>query len=155
MNMKTKNVRVFYLLFTVLYLVVVTMLITSCGGDEKEVDPIEVAKSQLMANPWKLNSVTVDGVDKTSLFTGLKVVFSNSSYTATPSNVIWRSSGNWELESATVAKLTPTQQEPIIATIISLSETKVQLSLQWDETTIGSGGRGESIEGSYIFEFIK
>jgi hypothetical protein len=134
-------------------IVLLTAILTSCGGDDEEASP-QNTPALLTAHPWKLSRVTVSGVDKTTVYSGLQLTFSGNSYTAQPSNPIWLTGGSWSLESETTIRVIPQGQDPLTVTLISISDNALKVSLDWDDTTLDAGRAG-SVEGSHVFEFIR
>jgi hypothetical protein len=148
--MKLKSV---YILLSV-FALSATLSLTSCKKDD---DPSATEKklNLLTANGWSLTRVTVDGVDKTSLFEGLTLNWNeDNTFTVQNGGVIWPGSGTWSFTDGTgqVLFVSLTSLEDAEVTIETLNETTLIISLHWDETTIGHG-RTKSVEGDHIFEF--
>lgn len=129
--------------------IVITLLITACGGSDKENEK-DRTNRLLKSTTWKLNRVTVDGVDKTSDYTGMTLKISDGTYTSTNGEPVWPTSGVWKL----VDNKTAERDGSETVRIEVLSETTLTLSLDWQKTTFGPG-RISSIQGAYSVEFIK
>ena len=123
---------------------------SSCGGGGGGPEKPDVA-AMLKSGQWKVQTVTVGGANQISLFTGLTVTFSASSFSASNGGPVWPSSGTWTLNTAGTII---TRGDGLTVTIDNISETSLKVSLDWDQTTLG-GGRIESIEGSHVFTFGK
>jgi hypothetical protein len=130
-----------------------TLTVTSCKDDDPSAT--ETSLNHLTAHNWNLIKVTVDGVDKTSLFTGLALQWNkNQTFDVTSGGVIWPSSGTWSFTDGSgktlFVSLNSTGDAEV--TIETLNNTSLIISLHWDETTLGHG-RVRSVEGDHVFEF--
>jgi hypothetical protein len=132
-----------------LTIIVISLLITGCGGSEKESEK-DRTNRLLKSTTWNVTRVTVDGVDKTSDYTGMTLKISDGTYTSTNGESVWPASGVWMLLDKTTAERDNNETVHIDA----LSEATLTLSLDWQKTTFGEGRIG-SIKGAYVFEFIK
>lgn len=124
-------------------------------GCKKKDDPIpETARvrSLLKANTWKMQSVTVDGTDQTTLYTGLSLSFTDANYTTVKGGGVWPSSGGWTFtdESAKTIK----RSDGLEINILEATATSLQLGLIWSQGTIGPG-RMSSVSGNHQFVFVK
>lgn len=130
-----------------------TVTVTSCKGD----DPSATEKNlnRLTAHHWQLTKLTVDGVDKTSLFIGLTLQWNrDNSFGVIDGGAMWPSAGSWSFTdgSAQTLFVSLNNTDDAEVTIETLNNTSLIISLFWDETTLGEG-RVRSVEGDYIFEF--
>jgi hypothetical protein len=140
-----------------LLLVAVVLIFPSCGGsDDPNPTPgqteVEKAVKILTSGTWKLNAVTVDGVNKNDLFTGFTVTFTATGFTATNGEPVWPSSGLWNFSDATAKSIN--RSDNVTVTLESLADTAITISLTWSKTTLGTG-RAESIAGKHIFSLTK
>lgn len=145
--MKSKKVIWIYITFALVLTGLISM--SSCGGGGGSDTP-DVA-ALLKSGQWKVQAVKVDGSNQLSLFTGFRITFSGSSFTATNGGPVWPATGTWTLNSAGTII---TRGDGLTVTIDNISDTVLALSLTWDKTTLG-GGRSGSIEGSHVFTFGK
>jgi hypothetical protein len=138
-------------LTSILYL---TLVLLSCGPDDPQPTQtdIELAKEALTSGPWKVKTVTVDGVDKTSLYGNLALSFTATSYSATGGGALWPASGTWSF--ADESGKTITRSDGLSITIEQATKEKLALKLSWAKTTLGAG-RVESVSGSHTFSFEK
>ena len=143
-------------IFNIAALVVATVLFLAIAGCKKD-DPapetpaIDVVKL-LTSGSWKIQSVTVDGVDASSRFAGLALSFTESGFTATSSNVVWPASGTWTFTDSSQKSIT--RNDGLVVTLEEITNTKLSLKLTWAKTTL-SGGRTSSVAGSHTFIFGK
>ena len=126
--------------------------LTGCGGSSSGPTAKEVNTQKLIANTWKLSTVTVDAVDKTILYAGLTVKFTATSYTSTSGGVVWPASGTWSFtdEAGKIIKRNDNQE----ITITEISDTALKLTLTRTQGTIGPG-RIESVAGVHVFSLVK
>jgi hypothetical protein len=132
------------------YTLAMTMtIIVSCGNDEKDSPN---AQALLTSGTWKVNTVTVDGVNKNDLYTNLTVSFTATGFTAVHGEPVWPASGTWTFVNAEQKEIT--RNDGTVVTLESISETELVLDLTWSKTTLGSG-REASIQGAHTFVFNK
>ena len=130
---------------------------TSCGSSNSDPaptptkTPAELATTKLTSSPWKVSSVSVDGVDKTSLFTNFNITFTASNYTQTNGGPVWPS-GSWSFTDANATAFN--RGDGISVQLTTLTETSLVMSLAWNKNTLGSG-RVESIKGQHVFAMGK
>lgn len=127
---------------------VAVCIISSCK--KNGISPQEVAKKRLIGQAWNIKSVTVDGVDKTSMYTGMTITFTATSYSSTNGGVIWPSSGTWSFKSTDGTTLLRNDGTELT---VLVADTSLDISLFWPERTLG--GRAYSLMGNHKFSFIK
>lgn len=133
-------------------LVVVSLLFTAgCKKDDPEPET-ERVRTLLKANTWAIQTVTVNSIDQTNLFTGLTLSFTNTNYSTNNGGVIWPSSGTWQFADDTAKTII--RNDGLQITINEVTGTTLKLALTWSTTTLG-GGRTSSIAGDHEFNFIK
>jgi hypothetical protein len=136
---------------SIVLLAMACAFLTGCkGGDDPS--PKDVNTKKLMTNIWKLNSVQVDAVDKTSLFTGMTLKFTATNYTTTNGGVVWPASGTWTFTDDTATKIK--RNDDLVVTIFEITDTSLKLSLSWASGTYGPG-RVSSVAGIHTFNFVK
>lgn len=149
-----KSVKIFQSFLIICSVVVLggfAAFLSSCDGSEPE-SPSEIASKKLTASPWKVISVTVDGVDKTALFTGFTISFLNLSYQSANGGEVWRlTPGNWNLDASGTFF---TRGDGIQVQLSTLTETSLVMSLNWNKNTFGPG-RSLSISGQHVFTMGK
>jgi hypothetical protein len=131
--------------------------LVSCGGKGGDPTPApeqtvqDEVKAKLTANTWAVQSVTVDGVDRTAVYKDLTIKFSAANYTATHGGSVWPASGAWSFtdQTATTIKRDDDTQVSVVVTDNSLT-----LGLTWSTTTLGPG-RMQSVNGQHVFVFKK
>jgi hypothetical protein len=131
---------------------IAAMALLSCGGDEPMSNEEKVSQlligSGTSTKVWKMKSVTVDGVDKSTVYSGLILKFSEGQFTATNGEPVWPASGTWSFSSseATAIKRNDGTEIQVIVT-----ETSLTLTMSWSKTTFEPGRVG-SVSGQHKFE---
>lgn len=150
--MKAMNSITNRIFFFLLALVAISTF-SNCGGD----DPVLPTKQEevtaiLTASPWKANTVTVDGVDKTLTYKDLGITFTESGFTAEAGEPVWPATGTWTFTSKEASAFT--RGDGLVVTIEQATATSLKLALTWNKTTLGPG-RTQSVSGSHVFTFGK
>ncbi len=135
-----------------LAVITMLMLMAGCGGDSTAPSATEITTNQLKANTWRISSVMVDGVDKTSMYANMTLTFTSNSFSTTNGSVVWPASGTWDFVDSTAKTIT--RNDGLKITINEITNTSLKLSLTWSTTTLG-GGRAASVAGDHDFSFIK
>lgn len=141
-----------YLSFYTFLILCVTHL-ASCGGGgggDPEPTPPSIqdeVRTKLMSATWTVQSVTVDGVDQSSLYKNLSLKFAASSYTSTNGSVIWPASGTWSFTDQTATVI---RKEDGTDVLVEVTDTSLKLTLTSLKTTIGPG-RLTSLKGVHVF----
>jgi len=121
-----------------------------CKKPIEEPSKRDVTKAMLMSGTWKIQSVTVDGVDKTSVYHDLTLSFTASGFTSTHGGPVWPATGTWTFTSdeATAIK----RGDNVEVQILDITASALQLGLAWNKTTFG---RVSSVSGQHVFTFGK
>ena len=144
------NKRIFPYGITALVIFITTLIFSSCGS--KDPSPKETNTKLLTNGTWVINSVKVSGVDKTNLFTGMTITFTETDYTAVNGGPIWGSSQSWSFIDNSAKSFSISSGVEV--DIIELIDTSLIIELTWDKTTL-DGGRTKSVEGRHEFIFTK
>lgn len=126
--------------------------LSSCGNNEPSISKEDQVKAKLIASSWSMNSVTVDGTDRSSVYANLKVTFTSSGFTTLNGGVIWPASGTWSFTSADATSIT--RNDGLVVTLQEVTDTSLKLALTWSKTTLGPG-RVESVSGQHVFSFTR
>lgn len=143
----------------------ILLFISSCGGGsepEPQQTAAELAATNLTNSAWKVTSVTIDGVDKSNMFTNLSIKFNASSnlngqasldgsFTATNGGVVWPASGSWNISSDGRSL---TRGDGVAIQLTDITSTSLKMSLAWSQTTFGTG-RSEGLKGQHEFSMGK
>ena len=135
---------------TSLVVLIATFTFSGCGS--KDPSPKETTRNLLINGTWKINSVKVDGVDKTSLFTGMIITFNEHDYNAVNGGPIWGTSQSWAFIDNSAKSFSISSGVEV--RILELTSSLLKVELTWDKTTI-DGGRTNSVEGLHEFQFTK
>lgn len=127
-----------------------TIVFSSCKTDE--VSPTERNRNLLKSGTWSVSYVKVDGVDRSDLFKGLKLTFSDQEVTAENGGPIWGTTLSWLFTDNTAREFTLGSVQ--VVSINELTSSSLNITLIWDKTTL-DGGRLQSVEGLHEFQFVK
>ena len=145
-----KYLRSSLCLLSLLFMVGV-MLISSCEK-KTEVSVADVVKAKLTASTWNLKSVDVSGKDQTSVYKGLTLAFTATSFTTTNGGTVWPVTGTWEFKTPDATAIV--RDDKLEVTIQEVTETSLKLALTWSKNTFTSG-RVEAVSGAHVFTFSK
>lgn len=151
-----KSIRI----LTVLALAAVLVTFSNCGDDPPPAPPVEDVQFDKLAKTWKITTVTLDGVDKTSDYTGFQLVLSGTkgsppfSYSTTgrPSLSPWKASGNWDFgtapETSIIRDKGTADELPIT---YAVTESTLTISFTFNGT--GYTARTGVVKGAWIYTF--
>ena len=155
--MKTNYIKI--IATVVLYMTVfgTSIQLSSCGGASGDPTPAtpskqDEVKAKLTFATWKMQSVTVDGTDKTSVYKDLSLKFTASGFTSTNGGVIWPVTGTWSFADADATAIK--RDDGLEVKLQDITDTSLKLALTWSKTTLGPGRVG-SISGQHVFSFGK
>lgn len=131
-------------------LTAVSLQWSSCGSN----DPVDNRSSEtervtaiLTSHDWKIQSVTVDGVDQTALFSNFSIAFNAKEFSTLNGDPVWPINGTWSFADKTATVLI--LGDGLTVTIIEAVSSSLILQLTWDTSTIG--GRNLSVSGVHVF----
>lgn len=128
-------------------------LVTLVGCKKDDPKPeTERIKELLRTNTWRIQSVTVDGTDQSTLFTGLTLTFTDTNYSTTNGGVVWPASGSWSFVDNTAKKII--RSDGLEIRVEEVTGTSLKLGLTRTAGSLGTG-RIESVAGNHTFSFIK
>lgn len=123
--------------------------LTACKKEDPS--PQDKVKTNLVGPIWKIKTVSVDGVDYTSSYSGMTIVFTETTYNTTKGGVVWPASGTWQFISTDDTKII---RNDGLEVTVSVTSTQLDLLLFWPTTSYG-GGRSNSVKGNHVFTFTK
>ncbi|CAN5415098.1 hypothetical protein BH09BAC3_BH09BAC3_05410 [soil metagenome] len=150
MKLKLSTKPFLVALVSITLLAAITQL-TSCGSNDPAPTTQDQVKAKLVSGVWKIQSVTVDGVDKTSVYPGLTLQFTATTYSSSNGKPVWATSGTWEFTSSDATTI---KRDDNIEVTVQATDTSLKLTLNWPTGTLG-GGRVGSVKGVNIFTFTK
>lgn len=152
-SMKALNSIVTRFSLSVLALLSIGIL-SNCGSsnDAPTLSKQDQVKAILTASPWKVNTVSVDGVDKTITYKDLTLTFTNTGFTSVSGGPVWPASGTWNFTTADATAFK--RDDGLEVTILEATATSLKLGLTWSKTTLGQG-RTQSVSGAHVFNFRK
>jgi hypothetical protein len=130
-------------------------MLISCGDDDDASvadDPVEQTEEEkqlesLSASAWTMSSITLDGADVTTNFSGLVLTIkSDKTYSTNGSyDPVWPSSGSFTFGS----DLNTLTRDDGVSMTIAVSETSLTVTFTYAD----SGGRIDALPGDYVFNF--
>ena len=163
--MKTFNKNLFNTAILAM-IVPALLLFSSCGGDPEPVPTAgDIVLTNLVSGPWKVASVTVDGVDKSTLFANMTITFAssstadgkpvafNGSYTTTNGGAVWPASGNWTITDPTSGTIL-SRSDGVTVQLTEATASQLKFNLAWSKNTFGSG-KTSSVKGQHAFNLSK
>jgi hypothetical protein len=135
----------------ILSFLAVIAIVSLSDCKKKDPSPQDGIKSQLVGPIWKIKTVSVDGVDYTSSYTGMTIIFRETTYNTTNGGVVWPASGTWSFNSADGTKIIREDGKEVT---VAVSSTQLDLLLFWPTSTF-EGGRTSSVKGNHTFTFTK
>jgi hypothetical protein len=144
-----KDILKYYFFIAVTALLAALASACSESGEQSEK---EIVLKKLTSKTWILNSVTIDGVDKSNAFAGLTITFTATGLTVGNGNVIWPQESTWSFTDDTASAFIRSNDQ-VTVKILELTESMLKLELTWNTATFGPGGRPESVSGKYVFVF--
>ncbi len=153
--MKTSN-RIL-VVFLVIMSIATLIHLSGCSGAAADPTPAPASKQDevkaILTSPtWKMQSVTVDGADKTSIYKDLSLKFSASGFTSTNGGAVWPASGTWSFTNADATAVK--RDDGLEVKLQEVTASSLKLALTWSKTTLGPG-RIESVSGQHVFSFGK
>lgn len=141
-------------------LIVVLFTYANCGGDPPAPPPVTDVQFDKLNKTWKINTVSLDGVDKTSDYTGFQLTFSgtkgtppfNYATTARPSLSPWPASGTWDFGAAPETQIIRdkgTADE--LSVTYAVTEATLTVSFTFNGT--GYSARTEVVKGAWVYTF--
>lgn len=155
--MKTTYTKRIVAAFLLIATVATLIHLSGCKGGAADPTPAPASKQDevkaILTSPtWKMQSVTVDGADKTSIYKDLTLKFSASSFTTTNGGAVWPATGTWSFTTADAAAVK--RDDGLEVKLQEVTATSLKLALTWSKTTLGPG-RIESVSGQHVFSFGK
>lgn len=143
-----------YKLIAIVILSILVIQISGCKSKDDNPTPsaTDAVKAKLTAaNPWNIQTATVDGVDQTALYKGLTLTFTATGFTSTNGGTVWPASGTWLFNNT---EGTSIKRDDGLIIAIEVTDTTLKLSYTLANTTLG-GGRVESLKGAQVLTFTK
>jgi len=146
-------------ILSLLGLVVLLLTYSNCKDKKSTPEPITDVQLGKLAKTWKINTVTLDGVDKLADYTAFQLVLSgtkgNTSFgystSGRPALSPWKSSGSWEFGASPETQMIRdkgTADE--LAMTYSVTETTLSISFSFN----GSGySRTSVVKGQWVYTF--
>ena len=134
---------------------IASVMLISCGDDGDDPgsdDPVEATEEEnqlesLSTSAWTMTSITLDGVDATSNFSGLILTIKSDKTYSTNGEYdpVWPSSGTFTFGS----DLNTLTRDDGVSMTVSVSETSLSITFTYAD----AGGRIDALPGDYVFSF--
>lgn len=129
------------------YWMFVILTISSCEDKVITKNTQEMVLAKL-ASAWQCERATVDGVDRTNIYPGLRITFDAKTYTTANGSPIFMPSGTWNFVNEVATRVT--LDGHLQADIKFVTDDILELSLQWDRFSF-EPGRLKSVTGNHVF----
>jgi hypothetical protein len=143
-----------------LFLALIASLFTysGCGGDDPAEESISDQQLGKLTKTWKVASVSLDGVDKTTDYTNFQLTLNGTKGTTSfgystagrPALSPWKSGGNWEFGTAVETQIIRdkgTADE--LQMTYAVTETTLQITFTFSGT--GYASRTGVVKGQWIY----
>lgn len=155
-----KNMMKSLRILSLMALVGVLVTFSNCGDDPPPAPPVTDVQFDKLAKTWKINSVTLDGVDKTADYTGFQLALSGTkgsppfNYTTSsrPSLSPWKASGTWDFGAAPETQIIRdkgTADE--LPVTYAVTESTLTVSFTFNGT--GYTARTGVVKGAWVYTF--
>jgi hypothetical protein len=159
-----EQMRMLPRILSLLVIASIGLFFAGCGKDGGGSDPAEKTQLAQLSKTWTINTVTLDGVDRSD-FTGFKLTVSGSFNSSSPKGPYsysvsgtrptpnpWPASGSWKFGSNPTHDLLRNDDGGDLAMNYTVSSSA--LSIQFHYTGDGfDGSRSEEVSGNWVFTF--
>ena len=148
-----KHTEILKSFLSIIFLIAIVVVFDSCKGGGDDPGPgnnqseSDLVTGLLTASPWKIKSLTIDGVAKNA-YPNLVVTFTKTTFTSTGGVPVWPATGSWMFTDDT-AKFFKRDDQTVVA-IESIDQSNLTMSLTWSQTSLGPG-RVSSVAGKHVF----
>ncbi len=147
-------------ILSLLGLVVALLTYSSCKDDKPAPEPITDVQLGKLSKTWKVDAVTLDGVDKKTDYAAFQLVLSGTKgntsfgYTTTgrPTLSPWKSSGSWEFGTAPETQIIR-DKGTADELPMTYAVTETTLSITFTFNGAGYTSRTGVVKGQWVFTF--
>ena len=138
---------------TLVVVAILTFLVLSCKSDDGPGEEGEPTRIEILTtSPWLVESVVVDDIDQTSLFTDFEISFTTETYTTTNGSNAWAPSGTWQFKN--VDQDVMVRGDGVEVTIVSLNTERLVMRFFIDSGSLGPG-RSKGVAGEHTFTCLR
>lgn len=147
-------------LLSLISITAVLLTYAGCKGKGSDPEPIADVQFDKLKKTWKINTVSLDGADKTADYTSFQLTVSGTkgtppfdySTSGRPSLSPWKSSGKWDFGTAVETQIIRdkgTADE--LAMTYAVTESTLTISFNFSGT--GYAARTGVVSGDWVFTF--
>ncbi len=147
-------------ILSLLGLVAVILTYSSCKTKKTDPEPVTDVQLGKLSKTWKINTVTLDNVDKIADYSAFQLVISgtkgNTSFgystSGRPALSPWKSSGSWEF-GATPETQVIRDKGTADELAMTYAVTETTLSITFTFNGAGYAARTGVVKGQWVFTF--
>jgi hypothetical protein len=147
-------------ILSLLGLVAILLTYSSCGGSKSDPEPVTDVQLGKLVKTWKIDAVTLDGVDKKADYSAFQLVLSGTKGTTSygysvsgrPSLSPWKSSGAWTFGTSPETQIVR-DKGTADELAMTYSVTETTLSVQFTFNGAGYTSRTGVVKGQWVFTF--
>lgn len=147
-------------ILSLLGLVITLLTYSSCKDDKPTPEPVTDVQLGKLSKTWKITSVTLDGVVKTSEYTAFELAMSGTkgdtefaySTSGRPSLSPWKSNGKWEFGTAPETQIIR-DKGTADELPMTYAVTETTLSISFTFNGAGYTSRTGVVKGQWVFTF--
>jgi hypothetical protein len=148
-------------ILSMLGLFAVLVTYANCDGSKPTPEPITDVQLGKLSKTWKINSVTLDGVDKKADYTTFQLALTGTKgntsfgYSASgrPARSPWKSTGSWEFGTAPETQIVRDKgSADELAMTYAVTESTLEITFTF--TGDGYNARTGVVKGAWKFNFI-
>lgn len=147
-------------ILALLFISAVLLTYAGCKGKDPDPAPVTDVQFDKLNKTWKINTVSLDGTDKTADYTGFQLTLSgtkgtppfNYATSGRPSLSPWPASGKWDFGAAPETQMIRdkgTADE--LAVTYAVTESTITISFTFNGT--GYAARTGVVKGAWIYTF--
>lgn len=147
-------------ILALLFISAVLLTYAGCKGNDPDPVPVTDVQFDKLNKTWKINTVSLDGADKTADYTGFQLTLSgtkgtppfNYATSGRPSLSPWPASGKWDFGAAPETQMIRdkgTADE--LAVTYAVTESTLTISFTFNGT--GYAARTGVVKGAWIYTF--
>lgn len=147
-------------LLSLISITAILLTYAGCKGKGSDPEPIADVQFDKLKKTWKINTVSLDGTDKTADYTNFQLTISGTKGTppfdyatsGRPSLSPWKSSGKWDFGTATETQMIR-DKDTADQLAITYAVTESTLTISFNFTGSGYNARTGVVSGDWVYTF--